>query len=179
MMDGTREGLLGGGGESSSAVLSECGLYRYRLDRDLGRRGPTVAILGVNPSTADAQVNDQTIRKDIGFGRVHGWGRLIKGNKFAFRATDVAVLRGCADACGPENDAHLETILREADVVVAAWGPLAKLPPALRRRWRSVTAMADRLSVELMCFGTAKDGQPRHTLMLAYDTPLIRWARPA
>jgi hypothetical protein len=64
-----------------SAIFSECGLFRYRLERDLERSGPVVAILGVNPSTADAEKNDQTIRKDIGFGRLLGWSRIIKANK--------------------------------------------------------------------------------------------------
>ena len=162
-----------------SAIISDCGLYRVRLERDLGRSGPVVAILGVNPSTADATVNDATIRKDIGFGARHGWGRLIKGNKFAYRATDVKVLRSVADPVGPDNDAHLEAIMRDADIVIAAWGPLSKLPTPLRRRWKDVVAIADRVGVRLKCFGTAKDGQPRHTLMLPYGTPLVDWKLPA
>jgi len=161
-----------------SAVLSPCGVWRYRLERDFGRNGPTAAIYGVNPSTADATVNDQTIRKDIGFGERLGWGRLIKGNKFAFRATDIKALRSAADPRGPENDAHLEQIMRDADIHIAAWGPLGKLPPPLRKRWRTVCAIADRVGIQFLCFGTAQDGQPRHTLMLAYDTPLIEWRRP-
>lgn len=163
---------------AGSAILSACGTYRLRLDRDLGRPGPTVALLGVNPSTADAQVNDATIRKDMGFGVRHGWGRIIKGNKFAFRATDVKRLRTAADPVGPDNDAYLEQIMREADVVIACWGPLSKLPPNLRRRWYKVARIADEVGKSLMCFGTAQDGQPRHTLMLAYDTPLTAWNRP-
>jgi len=161
-----------------SAILSPCGTWRYRLERDLGRVGPVVAIYGVNPSTADAEVNDATIRKDMGFGARHGWGRLIKGNLFAYRATDIKRLRTAADPRGPENNAHLEAILADAEIHVVAWGPLAKLPRALRNRWRTFCAMADRAGVTLKCFGTAQDGQPRHTLMLAYDTPLIEWTRP-
>jgi hypothetical protein len=162
-----------------SAIFSDCGTWRYRLEREFIQAGPTVAILGVNPSTAGAEVNDQTIRKDIGFGRRLGWGRLIKGNKFAFCATDVRELRTARDPIGPDNDEHLSAILSDADIVIAAWGPLAKLPKDLRRRWRTVAKIADRLNKPLMCFGTAQDGQPRHTLMLAYETPLIEWKRPA
>lgn len=161
-----------------SAVFSPCGTWRYRLDRDLGRTGPVVAILGVNPSTADAERNDATIRKDIGFGARLGWGHLVKGNLFAFRSTDIRGLRTAADPRGPENDAYLEQIMREADTVVAAWGPTSKLPPVLRKRWVTVSLMAERLGVPLMCFGVAADGQPRHTLMLAYETPLVPWTRP-
>ena len=160
---------------TGSAVISSCGLYRYRLERDLSRSGPVVAILGVNPSKADAKINDPTIRKDIGFGERLGWGRIIKGNKFAFRSTDIKGLRTARDAVGPDNDRHLEGIIEDAELVIAAWGPLAKLPASLRGRWKEVVKIADLAGKKLHCFGTADDGQPRHTLMLAYDTPLIEW----
>lgn len=137
-----------------------------------------MALLGVNPSTADELKNDQTIRKDMGFGERHGWGRIIKGNKFAFCAKDVNALKLATDPRGPENDAFLEQIMREADQVIACWGPLAKLPPNLRGRWRSVADIADRAEKALWCFGTAGDGQPLHTMTLAYDTPLVPWRRP-
>ncbi|MBD3844284.1 DUF1643 domain-containing protein [Bosea sp. SSUT16] len=161
-----------------SAIISPCGLFRLRLDRDLGRPGPAVAVLGVNPSTADATTNDATIRKDIGFGARRGWGRLIKGNKFAYRATDVRELRSCSDPIGPGNDNHLLAMMQEADIVIAAWGPLSKLPRSLRERWRDIVRIAAVAGKPLHCFGVAQDGQPRHTLMLAYDTPLTLWSAP-
>jgi hypothetical protein len=161
-----------------SAVISDCGLYRMRLDRDLGQSGPVAAILGVNPSTADAITNDHTIRKDMGFGRRLGWSRIIKVNKFAYRATDVRALASAADPIGPDNDRYIDEAFREADIVVWAYGPLAKLPKRLRRRWIEVGFISARAGRHIHCFGTAKDGHPLHTLMLGYDTPLIRWSRP-
>lgn len=160
---------------SRSAVLSDCGLYRYRLERELGGSGPVVALLGVNPSTADAVEDDATIRKDLGFARRLGWSWIIKANKFAFRATDVKALRSVADPVGPLNNVHLRQVMADADLVVACWGPLAKLPRVLRGRWVEVVRMASSLGKPLHCFGTAQDGQPLHTLMLAYDTPLRVW----
>jgi hypothetical protein len=164
---------------AGSAVLSPCGIFRYRLERDLGKPGgPVAAILGVNPSTADADVDDATIRKDVGFGRRLGWGRIIKGNKFAYRATDVRELRTARDPVGPDNDAHLKEIMLAADVCVAAWGPLSKLPKPLRGRWRVLVNLAAALGVPLYCWGVAKDGHPRHPLMLPYNTPLTEWKAP-
>jgi hypothetical protein len=161
-----------------SAVISPCGQYRYRLERHRLAGAGAVAWIMVNPSTADATEDDATIRKVMGFTERLGGGWAIVGNKFAYRATDVKELRRCADPRGPENDAHLEQIMRDAPLVIAAWGPLAKLPDHLRRRWRTVCAIADRVGAELMCLGAAQDGQPRHPLMLAYDTPLTPWRRP-
>ena len=114
----------------------------------------------------------------MGFGRTLGWSRIIKGNKFAFRATDVRELANAFDPIGPDNDCHLEQIMRDADLHIAAWGPLAKLPKRLRRRWLEVMMIADRVGCPFYCFGTAKDGQPRHTLMLPYETALVPWSRP-
>jgi hypothetical protein len=95
------------------------------------------------------------------------------GNLFAYRATDVRELKNAADAVGPDNDEHLRQMMREAQCVVVAWGPLAKQPKALRGRFRRVVELAG--GKPLWCFGTANDGQPRHPLMLGYDTPLIAW----
>lgn len=163
---------------TGSAVISGCGLYRYRLERHGLSGSGAVAWIMVNPSTADASEDDATIRKVIGFSERLGAGWLIVGNLFAYRSTDIKGLRGLADPRGPENDAHLERIMREAPTVIAAWGPLAKMPPARKGRYRTIAAMAERVGCRLKCFGTAQDGQPRHPLMLAYDTPLIDWKAP-
>lgn len=163
----------------ASAIISDCGTWRYRLERDLGAAaGPVVAIFGVNPSTADAVVDDQTIRKDMGFGRRLGWKRIIKGNKFAFRAKDVNKLGTASDPVGPENDAHLERIMRDADLHIVAWGPLAKLPWRLRGRWARVVRIAAEVGCPLYSFGIVGDGMPRHTCMIGYDTVLVPWRVP-
>lgn len=162
----------------ASAIISDCGLYRYRLERHALSGAGSVAWIMVNPSTADAKEDDPTIRKVIGFSERIGAGWAIVGNKFAYRATDVRELKGARDPIGPENDEHLSAIMQDAGQIIVAWGPLAKLPPHLRRRWYKVARIADGLGKPLMCFGTAQDGHPRHPLMLAYDTPLIEWKRP-
>ncbi|MDF2813076.1 MAG: hypothetical protein K0S56_4107 [Microvirga sp.] len=167
--------------DGSSVVISDCELFRYRLEREtqMNGRGRTAAVLMVNPSTADASENDATIRKVMGFADRNNIGRIIVGNKFAFRAKDIKALRTAADAIGPENDRHLEQIMRDADIHIVAWGPLAKLPPNLRDRWRDVAAIAQRVGCRLMCLGAVQDGHPRHPLMLAYATPLTEWRRPS
>lgn len=165
--------------EGSSAVISDCQRFRYRLERQAAQEGRTAAFIMVNPSTADATDNDHTIRKLLGFAERHDIGRIIVGNKFAFRATDVKALRTAADPVGPDNDRHLEQIMRDADLHILAWGPLAKLPPNLRSRWRDVASIADRVGCRLMCLGSAQDGHPRHPLMLAYAATLTDWRMPS
>ncbi len=79
-------------------------------------------IFGVNGSTATATEDDHTVRKWIGFTKVNGGRRFIVGNAFAFRATDVRELATAVDPVGPENEIHLERIIRDADVLVPCWG---------------------------------------------------------
>lgn len=153
--------------------------HRWILGRDLGIGGKTAALCMVNPSIAGAEVDDPTITKVMGFGARLGIGRWLIVNEHAAVSTDIKGLREIEDTVGPENDAYIEKAFREADLHIVAWGPLAKLPPRCRDRWREVVAIADRVGCQLLCWGTAQDGHPRHPLMLAYATPLVPWVRPA
>lgn len=158
-----------------SAVLSPCENYRFRLERDIGMFGPVAAVIMVNPSTADAEADDATIRRVIGFGKRLGWSKVIVGNVFAYRATNIQELALVDDPIGPDNVTYLREILGAADEAIVAWGTLSKLPPALREQWRTVSDIAASLAVPLKCFGVAKDGHPRHPLMLSYQTALEDW----
>ena len=161
-----------------SAVLSPCGRYRYRLEREISLFGPVAAVIMVNPSTADAEIDDATIRRVVGFGKRLGWSRAIVGNVFAYRATDIRDLASVADPVGPDNSKHLAEILREADTAIVAWGTLAKLPSTLRDQWRTVLEIAMKIGVPLRSFGVANDGHPRHPLMLSYQAELQDWSYP-
>jgi hypothetical protein len=162
-----------------AAIISDCGRYRYRLERHGLSGAGAVAWIMVNPSTADATADDPTIRKVIGFTERLGGGWAIVGNIFAYRATEVKDLARVADPRGPENEAHLRAIMAEAERVIVAWGPASKVPPQHRQRWRTVTRIAAELGRPLHCLGTAKCGHPRHPLMVSYDTPLQPWSAPA
>lgn len=164
---------------TSSAIFSPCRTWRYRLEREVGGSGPILAGIMVNPSIAGEEENDPTIVKWFGFARRMNARRFIIGNLAAGVTTDVRGLREIPDPIGPDNDRHIEQILHDADIHIAAWGPTTKLPAHLRTRWRAVVAIADRVGCQLLCWGTAQDGQPRHPLMLAYSTPLVEWMRPA
>jgi hypothetical protein len=50
-----------------NAIMSDYGLYRYRLERPSSGLGATGVIM-VNPSLSKATENDHAIRKLIGFG---------------------------------------------------------------------------------------------------------------
>lgn len=159
-----------------TAILSPCGLYRFELERDVQLDGIVAALFGVNPSMADATVNDATIRKDIGFAKVLGWRQIIKGNVFPFRATDVRALRAVDDHRLEENAAHLRAIAARADILVPCWGNRDKLPAPLRPQLAATLELLRATGKPIYTFGFTASGDPLHPLMLGYDTPLTRWS---
>jgi hypothetical protein len=159
-------------------VFSECGLYRYLLEHDFGGTGPVISLGMVNPSKANGSTNDPTMTRVDGFAVRLGASKVKVWNKYALIDKDVKALRSAVDPVGPENDAYIAQAIRDADIHIVAWGPLSKLPKALRGRWASVVDVLHQAGAKPMCWGTALDGQPRHPLMLAYATHLIPWIAP-
>lgn len=162
-----------------SAVLSDCGTWRYRLERSLGLLdGPRLAFFGVNPSTADAELDDATVRKWRGFAARASSPAFIVGNVFAFRATDVKELGRAPDPVGPENDRHLAEIIADADILVPCWGNQDKVPQPVRHRFEVVRRLLFASGKPVKVFGLTASGDPKHPLMLGYDTPLVDWILP-
>ena len=104
----------------SHADFSDCGNYRYTLWRGPGPDEPYVCIVGLNPSTADTQKNDPTIRRCIGFAEEWGYENLCVMNLFAWRATYPRDLKNAADPVGPENAAY--SVLRPGGIMVPLKG---------------------------------------------------------
>lgn len=102
----------------SSARFSDCRRYRYTLTRRFAD-GPTVAFIGLNPSTADEHADDPTIRRCLGFAKRWGYGELVMLNLYALRSTDppAAGSRFCA-----EHGANLARIKAEMAVDSAIRG---------------------------------------------------------
>lgn len=157
------------------AIFSSCGLFRYRLERQVQLTGVVFAYFGVNPSTAGAEIEDHTTMKWGGFALRNGARAYIAGNPFAFRATDVRALASAEDPVGPDNDAHIADIIRDADVLVPCWGNRMKLPRVLRPRLDVLTGMLHASGKPVRVFGFTRGGDPLHPLMLGYETRLEPW----
>lgn len=161
-----------------SAIISPCGLYRYRLERDCSMPfdgSKTFAYFGINPSTADATLDDATVRKWKGFTIRNGGHRFIVGNVFAFRSTDPKALSRQDDPFGPDWLENLNAIIAEADVLVPCWGGLSKMPKDLRCAPAQLLNSLIRSGKPVFHFGVTECGQPKHPLMLSYDTQLTPW----
>jgi hypothetical protein len=152
-----------------AAQISECGHYRYMLERVWGVGTTRLLIIGLNPSTADALVDDPTIRRCVGFARTLGYDGLLVGNLFAARSTSPANLQKFWDPVGPENDVWLQRLQKRAHRVVAAWGNGGRLLGRNQAVLRLLTAFD--------CFGVTSIGEPRHPLYLSADTALQPFPR--
>jgi hypothetical protein len=161
----------------SRAILSPDWEYRYYLSREVSSDGIVIAYFGVNPSLADAEVDDQTVRKWKGFTIRNGGCRMIVGNLFAYRSPDVKSLAKVSDPVGPENWSYLYKILSEADILVPCWGNSNKIPAYLRGQIDKVTDVLFSSGKPVKVFGLTSNGQPKHPLMLGYDTTLREWIR--
>lgn len=158
---------------TSTAEISPCGLYRYRLTRTWDAAAPALLFVMLNPSTADASEDDPTIRRCLGFARRERAGGLVVANLFAFRATDPKALEDAADPIGPDNARWIETCVRETSgPIVAAWGASVPKRLDLLVHMRVVALLPlDRLR----CLGRTASGAPRHPLYLPASAALERW----
>ena len=155
------------------ACISECGRYRWSLSRswDADLRKPWLGWIMLNPSTADASIDDATIRRCVNFARSWGFAGIAVRNLFALRATDPRELYKSEDPVGLENDKAILDLVGVCPVIVAAWG----VHGSLRDRDKTVIRMLQKAGVELACLGCTKDNHPLHPLRLAGDTKLGRW----
>lgn len=155
---------------SSDATVSDCQKYRYRLTRHWKESGPLIGWVGLNPSTADANDDDPTIRRVVGFSQQHGFSGCVMGNLFAYRSTDPKGLPlDEQEAVGRHNDYWLNLMGMQCEIVVAAWGAVSQY----EKRIAVVLRDFENLGKSLHCFGLTKGGFPRHPLYLPKDSPLI------
>lgn len=132
---------------------------------------PAALFVMLNPSTADAEQDDKTIRRCRGFARDWGCAGITVANLYAYRATKPAKLWLADDPVGPDNDNHLRELAKEYGEVVCAWGADAK-----QERVDQVVEIFRKAGTRLRCLGVTKSGAPRHPLYIKADQPLTEWS---
>lgn len=149
---------------AAGALISSCGTYRYELWRVWNKALPEVVFIMLNPSTADAESDDPTVRRCRGFAKAWGYGSIRIVNLFALRSPNPMALLQHRDPVGPENNDHIARVCRAAGVslIVAAWGAHGppKIPPLIRD-------LAGKHAIS--CLGVNKGGSPKHPLYCRSD----------
>lgn len=155
------------------ALISPCGAYRYWLARVWEMRKPILIWIMLNPSTADANLDDPTIRRCMSFARENGYGGILVVNLFAFRATKPEDMKAAADPIGPDNDDWLQRVFEYAkdtnSNVACGWG----VHGALRDRDWAVAERAEIAGLTPLCLGHSKEGSPKHPLYIKGGTPFV------
>lgn len=156
-----------------SAVISDDGKYRFRLEREwIGGNGRVLWVM-LNPSTADAMRDDSTLRRCIDFSQQWGFAGLYVGNLYAYRSTDPRALAGVEDPVGRGNDEHLLWMASRSARIVCAWGQRG--PVVTRATDVAVMLMGANGPHELQILGLTQSLQPRHPLRLRKTTRTGKW----
>ncbi len=141
-----------------TAFFSECRTYRYALKRVWNKSGPNVLFVGLNPSRANENSDDPTIRRCIKFAKYWNFGGLSIVNLFAFCSHDPKDLLTAEDPIGAKNDLILKKLLSKHDTIVLVWGNNGSF---LKRNEKVLKLIKNPL-----CLKINKNGAPAHPLYL-------------
>lgn len=163
-------------GSAGDAVLSHDGRYRYLLARRWQEgvgHARTILWIMLNPSSADHDRDDLTVRKCIGFSKAWGASALKVVNLFAYRTSNPQDLLEVMNPVGPANQEHVRKAGDDCDKVIVAWGALSNklwyASAAIR------TAVRGEYAGKLQCLGRTRTGAPRHPSRIGYVTALEDW----
>jgi hypothetical protein len=158
--------------EKRTADFSQDRQYRYTL-RIRWNEGDLIQFIGLNPSTADENQDDATIRVCKAFARRWGAGGIVMTNLFAFMSTYPKVMfqhpnpigepgrfiTVCNSEFDNRNDMALWSTASECKRRIACWGTGGD------HLYRALKVMRWLPAVE--CLRKTKGGHPHHPLRLS------------
>lgn len=119
----------------------------------------------LNPSTADANTDDPTIRKCMTYARTWSYSKLVVTNLFAFRSPTPERLyfRPFDEICGPENNDYIKEVAKLSNMIVCGWGNHGEL----HGRGSSILKLLRKYGdPHYLSLNSSK--QPGHPLYLSY-----------
>ena len=147
--------------------------YRYIL----GTRGENPLIcIGINPSTAEPDNLDNTLKSVERIALGNGYDSFIMFNVYAQRATDPdAMERSCNELLHRENLEAFRYVLSisKKPAIWAAWGAIIEKRAYLSQCVRDMVAVGQTYGAQWYCAGAiTKKGHPHHPLYLRKDEKL-------
>lgn len=153
-----------------TAILSSDGKYRYFLDRSIIPAGDRVlTFIMLNPSTADAERDDPTIRKCKGFALRNDFHILNVVNLFGYRSPYPAELKKADNPVGAANADNVLKSCEQSDMIICAWGNHGSLFGQDRKTIDLLRGF------DLYALGLTNSGQPKHPLYVPYDKKPFKW----
>ena len=159
----------------SSASFSTCKDYRWNLSRYINDNRKTLIFMGLNPSLANKNKNDPTLRRLIGFAELWGYGTLVVVNLFARITKSPKFLACCNDPVGWKNDVELNKRLnywkkKDSCELWIGWG----INGRLMNRDKLLLKRIKESSKKPYVIGLTKDGYPRHPLYTSRKKTLFQ-----
>lgn len=142
-----------------SAEFSQCGKYRYQLTRVWDESKPVAMCIGLNPSNANAEKDDPTIRILTGCLNHLGYGSLKMMNLYAIISPIPKKIFEVPDAQG-HNDAWLTTTAYGVQEIIFCWGGFKNI----EHRAKQMIKMFP----DAKCFGKTASGMPNHPRAMSY-----------
>ena len=144
------------------ATISNCNKYRYELHREWDKKKGKVLFIMLNPSTACGVSDDLTTIRCVNFAKKWGYGGLMIGNIYPFRAKRPKDLRKWTNNCGKEeykalfeNMDCVRDMAVDAEIIVCAWGC----------NYPGIPKWIDEMNYGLHYLELCKDGlTPKHPL---------------
>lgn len=136
-------------------------------------------VFGVNPSTADDQKPDATMRKVMGFASRHGYDGFIMLNIYPQRATNIDNLPN--EICEDIHFQNLKTIEQILSQIICpnilmAYGNPINTKSYLRNCLKDILNVLQPLNAEYFQLGElTRYGNPRHPSRPAYSTEFKRF----
>jgi hypothetical protein len=144
--------------ERKGADFSECGLYRYALWRIWDDSKPLVMFVGLNPSTANAEADDPTIRRVRAIATNLGYGGIYMCNCFSYISTNPAMLKAETVEAMIKNAEVLKRAAQRCKDVVFAWGNFKEVSDSgIDKKLAEAFPSAKALFIN-------KNGSPKHPL---------------
>lgn len=152
------------------AFISNDGLYRYALIRQWAPSKHVIAWLMLNPSVADAIIDDATTRVCIAISKNQGFGGVMSINLYSYRTKDPKRLGAAGDPVGPDNDAFITWVANRVDKIVVAWGNRGHEKPG---RVQQVLELLHVHWAEMSMVELTGAGEPVHPLFRKSTAELV------
>jgi len=144
--------------EIKGADFSEDGLYRYALWRIWDESKPFVMFVGLNPSTANAETDDPTIRRVKSIASNLGFGGVYMCNCFSYISTNPDMLKEETLEAMMKNANTLSNVSERCREVIFAWGNFS-----IVKKCGIDVKLSERFPSAKALF-INKNGSPKHPL---------------
>lgn len=147
--------------------------YRFTLWRTWDHSKQKAVFIGLNPSTANADEDDPTIRRVVRFAYDWGYGGVNMLNLFPLITPFPEELKQdkITEFAYFNNMDWIKTVVtsRNTGIVVCAWGAFNEAKEKAKEVMQIIPQQTHALGVN-------KDGSPKHPLYIAADTKPIEFS---